>query len=393
MNTLLDRLEQKAHAVAQFASSDDAIFAAVVLLVFVLTKRIASAIVGGVLRRILDAENKGVGTEVSAALHRPIGALWIVLGLFIAFELVRDSEGGSLVQLSQRLIGTLAILIAYWAIFALVSPLIARIEPTKRYVTASMADWADKILKSFIVFFALAAVLEQWGVRVSPILTSLGIVGAAVALGAQSFFKNLIAGILILAGQRFQYGDWVKVADVAEGHIETIGFRTTRIRQFDDSVVQVPNVELSDKAVVNVTQKRRWRIKWVIGVPYSTTTGQLKTIRDNIEAYVLATAEFVRPEKASTFIRVDSFGGSSINILIYCFVETVNWGHWLQVKETLAYKVMDIVRDAGSSFAFPSTSLYVETLPGDRPDLFLPPQDGKPRIEPSGRTPGDATAP
>ncbi len=382
LDAALAGIEARLAALLQFLTDDDVIASALILIAFVLTRRLASRLSIAIIRRSVSPAPGGAGGDIAAALARPIGALWVVLGLFIAFELMRSGEGGSLVRLSERIIGTLAILTAYWAIFALVTPLMSRLRPRAEHITASMADWCDKILKAFIVFFALAAVLDQWGVRIGPILTGFGIVGAAIALGAQTFFRNLIAGILILVEQRFQYGDWVRIGSMAEGHIETIGFRSTRIRQFDDTIVQVPNAELSDNAVVNYTQKRRWRIKWIIAVPYSTTVEQLKRIRDETEAYIYASKDFVPHTQASTHVKIDAFGGSSINILVYCFVDTLDWGEWLTIKERLAYKLMDIVLGAGSSFAFPSRSLYVETLPADRPEMFLPPKDGKPRIEP-----------
>lgn len=170
---------------------------------------------------------------------------------------------------------------------------------------------------------------------------------------------------------------------MVEGVVESIGFRSTKVRQFDDAAVQVPNSDLADNAVVNYTQMRKRRIYWLVGVPYSTSVAQLKQIRDGVEAHIHGCDDFVSYRIASTFVRIDSFGSSSINIMVYCFTKTTNWGEWLAVKERLAYKMMDIVLGAGSSFAFPSTSLYVETLPDDMPELFLPPQDGRPQIAPA----------
>ena len=84
-------------------------------------------------------------------------------------------------------------------------------------------------------------------------------------------------------------------------------------------------------------------------------------------------AEFADPSEVSTFVRIDSFNDSSIDIMIYCFTRTRNWGEWLAIKEAFAYRVKAIVEDAGSGFAFPSQSVYVETLPGQAPERFHPP--------------------
>jgi len=126
--------------------------------------------------------------------------------------------------------------------------------------------------------------------------------------------------------------------------------------------------------VTNFSAMTHRRIYWTIGVAYHTTVPQLQQIRDGIEQYLLTHDAFERPENVATFVRIDSFGDSSINILLYCFTRTTNWGEWLAVKENLAYQVKNIIEGAGSSFAFPSRSLYVESWPGaGQPEVFTPP--------------------
>jgi MscS family membrane protein len=203
--------------------------------------------------------------------------------------------------------------------------------------------------------------------------------------------KNLLSGVLILAERRFNVGDWIRVDGVVEGTVETIGFRSTAVRQFDKALVQVPNSVLADNAVINFSQMTHRRIYWKIGVVYGTTVDQLRYIRDEIEAYILNTDEFAKPPEVSTFVRIDSFGASSIDIMLYCFTKTTVWGEWLAVKERLAYRVKEIVEEAKSDFAFPSTSLYVESYPSDQPEVFQPPGGripaaGAANVETSGST-------
>jgi MscS family membrane protein len=190
--------------------------------------------------------------------------------------------------------------------------------------------------------------------------------------------------VLVLAERRFHVGDWIKVDGVVEGTVETIGFRSTAVRQFDKALVQVPNASLADNAVINFSQMTHRRIYWKIGVVYDTTVDQLRFIRDQIEAYVLNSEDFAKPPEVSTFVRIDSFGASSIDIMLYCFTKTTVWGEWLAVKEQLAYRIKDIVEEAKSGFAFPSTSLYVESYPSDQPELFQPPAGRRPAAGAAG---------
>ena len=160
---------------------------------------------------------------------------------------------------------------------------------------------------------------------------------------------------------------------MVEGTVHSIGFRSTMVRQFDKAMVQVPNATLADTAVVNFAEMTHRRIYWKIGVLYDTSTTQLRQIRDGIESYIHTGEDFASSQDVPTFVRIDSFNDSSIDIMIYCFTKTTNWGEWLAAKEALAYQVKEIVENAGSGFAFPSRTLYVESMPGGVPETFTPP--------------------
>ncbi|HIC35632.1 MAG TPA: mechanosensitive ion channel, partial [Gammaproteobacteria bacterium] len=174
------------------------------------------------------------------------------------------------------------------------------------------------------------------------------------------------------AERRFSQGDWIRVDGVVEGTVESIGFRSSVIRRFDKAPVYVPNSKLSDNSLTNFTQMTHRRIYWMIGVEYRTTVDQLREIRDAIETYVIDGEEFANPSEVPTFVRIDRFGDSSIDIMLYCFTRTTNWGDWLEIKERLAYRIKEIVEGAGSAFAFPSRSIYVETVPFGTPEPFVP---------------------
>jgi MscS family membrane protein len=111
----------------------------------------------------------------------------------------------------------------------------------------------------------------------------------------------------------------------------------------------------------------------VIGVEYRTTIEQLRTIRDAIEEFLLNSKDFAQPPDVPTFVRIDKFSDSSIDIMVYCFTKTTVWGEWLELKEQLAYKIKEIVEGAGTSFAFPSRSIYMEKTGSEKPEVFIPP--------------------
>ncbi len=110
----------------------------------------------------------------------------------------------------------------FWALFQVARPVLSTFDGRRTGVSQAMVDWAVRVFKIVVLCLGIGVVLEVWGIHVGPALAGLGLVGAAVALGAQDLFKNLIAGIFIIGEQRFENGDWIAVDDVVEGTVETI---------------------------------------------------------------------------------------------------------------------------------------------------------------------------
>ena len=314
-----------------------------------------------------------ISADVMEAIRPPIRFIPVVMGVFFALHYLNLQ--GDMNVLAVRLGRTLVVFVLFWGIYRRLGPLSSSIEKLRTLLTSAMVDWLVKFLRVAVFAIGVATVLEVWGISIGPVLAGFGLVGVAVALGAQDLFKNLIAGLLILAERRFNIGDWILVDDIAEGTVESIGFRSTLVRRFDKAPVFVPNAQLSDNAVTNFTGMTHRRIYWVIGIEYGTTIDQLRDIRDSIEDYITNNNEFAPPDEVSTFVRIDSLNESSIDMLLYCFTRTTKWGEWLKIKEELAYKVKDIVEGAGAGFSFPSRSLYVHSLPTQKPEVFTPPSD------------------
>jgi MscS family membrane protein len=332
----------------------------------IITRKIVS------LRIFSEKIPERVDGRIFKALEQPISMIPVAIGLFFSLEYL--SLDGTFGEMGTKVLRSFIVFIIFQGFYNLVDPLSFLLDKIETLFSAAMRDWLLKVIKIVFVFVGAATVLEIWGIKIGPILAGLGLLGVAVALGAQDFFKNLISGLLIISEKRFNVGDWILVDGVVEGTVECIGFRSTIVRRFDKAPVFVPNSRFADSAVVNFSAMTYRRIFWHIGVEYRTTIEQLRRIRDEIEAYILGNDEFVRPSEAATFVRIDRFSDSSIDIMLYCFTRTTVWGQWLETKERLALKVKEIVEGAGSSFAFPSRTLYVSGYAGEKPEVFVPPR-------------------
>jgi len=177
--------------------------------------------------------------------------------------------------------------------------------------------------------------------------------------------------------RRFTVGDVILVSKEVEGVVEQIGFRSTLIRRFDSTPVMVPNYKFAEQSVTNHSRRHHRRIRWLIGLEYRTTVKQLKNIRDEIHDLVLNDTSFAKNENSNFFVRIDSFSDSSIDMLVQAFTVTNDWGEFLKIKENLAVKIIEVVDKNSTGFAFPSQSLYLESLPSDKPEIFNPKKELK----------------
>ena len=327
-----------------------------IFLLFLIFRGIISKLIIKKLELISKRTTNKLDDTFVKSMVGPARFLPIVLGFFIAsYYMTFSVEGREVVDTINR---TLITILIFWVIHQIIEPISYILSGLDQILTRELIGWIIKSLKILIFILGLAAVLELWGIKIGPIIAGLGLFGVAVALGAQDLFKNLISGILVLVEKRFKIGDWIAVEGVIEGIVEKIGFRSTTIRKFDKSLAIIPNFQFAENAVVNVSETSNWLISWNITLQYDTTVEQLKTIRNEIEKYILESKDF--DTKVGVAVRVDKFSDSSIDMYVRCFTNSRSWNDWLSVKERLAIKIKEIVEGNKASFAFPSQSIYVE---------------------------------
>lgn len=352
-------------------SIGDAVVALLIVLAFYGFRGMFRRIVLGTIDRWTKRTKNTIDDQLSQALGGPLQLLFVALGVFFAFQYL--GLRGEFDELGDNLVRSLIAFAIFWALFNAIAPLSILLKRLEGILTREMVVWLVTGIKWGVIFLGAATILQIWGIQVGPILAGLGLFGVAVALGAQDLFRNLIGGLCILIEKRFKNGDWIMVDGVVEGTVEHIGFRSTKVRRFDQAPVYVPNQKLSDAAVTNFSNMTYRRIYWKVGLEYRATLEQLKVIRNQIEEYLRTAGPFVQPPNASMFVRYDSFNSSSIDLMLYTFTKTTVWGEWLEHKENLAYRIKEIVEGAGCSFAFPSQSIYIEKHPEGTPEPFVPP--------------------
>ena len=259
----------------------------------------------------------------------------------------------------------LATIFVFWFMHRLLIPFSVFFNRLEKALSKAMVSWIINSIKYLIIFLGTAALLETWGIKVGPVIAGLGLLGVAVALGAQDLFKNLISGIMILMEKRFHIGDVIKVPGHTEGVVEQIGFRSTLIRKFDSTPITIPNYIFAEAPILNYTNRNFRRVNWTIGLEYSSTLDQIKKLTQSLSSYLYESENFIVNENYKSFVRLEKFNDSSIDIIVICFTSTKDWDKYLQIKEELAMEIKSCVEKIGLNFAFPSQSIYMEKTPND----------------------------
>jgi MscS family membrane protein len=222
-------------------------------------------------------------------------------------------------------------------------------------------------LRVALAIIAMLVALAQFGYPVGTLLAGLGIGGIAVALAAQKTVEHLFGSVSLAADQVFRVGDWVRVG-ASEGAVERIGLRSTSIRTVDRTVVRIPNGRLADERIETFGERDRIVLSTDIDLTYTTTPEQLDCIRDALEAalraHPMVFADVVR-------VHVVGFTDSAIRINVVSWFLTTDWQEFLRIRHDMLITFMRIIRDNGSSFAFPTRTVYHVQAGGTTPVLRL----------------------
>lgn len=246
-----------------------------------------------------------------------------------------------------------------WAAFRL-ADLIGEIFASKAARTQTKFDdvvvpLIRKTLKLFIVSVGLIYCAVALSINVWPMLTGLGIGGLAFAFAAKDTIENFFGSIAVIVDRSFEVGDWVVIGDV-EGTVENVGFRSTRIRTFYNSLVTIPNANLVRANVDNYGRRKYRRWKTTLGVQYDTTAEKLIAFTEGIRE-LIRSHPYTRKDYFQ--VRFHQFSDSSLDVLLYLFHEVPDWSTELRERERLALDILRLADQLGVEFAFPTQTLHV----------------------------------
>jgi MscS family membrane protein len=345
-------------------------------------RRIITNVVARGLLRLTARTSEEWDDEVVAAAQTPMEVAIVLWGVWAAARvLMLPLELEGLVGTLDAARNVAFVALAGWAVLRLV----AVVENALRRRAADPESLFDIGLVPVIIATAriltvlvfATVIAGNLGYSVTGLVASLGLGGAALALASRDAVANLFGFFMILLDRPFRVGDWIK-GDGFEGTVEEIGFRSTRIRTFAKTVENIPNNVMANAYVENMDRRRDpglnvRRVSMTVGVTYATTPEQMEAVVEALRA-MLAEDEGV-DNRMTQFVYFTDFGASSLDIFLYYFTTRADWAFFLEVRQRVNLKILRILREQGLEIAFPSRSLYVESLPDAQ---ALPPQPTAP---------------
>ena len=211
---------------------------------------------------------------------------------------------------------------------------------------------AGVIFTSF--FFILGFVFRQ---DVISLITGLGIGGVALALASRATLENLFASFTLFTEQPFIVGDDIEIGEMI-GKVEKVGFRSTRIRHVDGSLIVIPNMMLVSQTLNNLSQRRDRRHKFFVRLKLDTPLEKIKIVVAEIQELI---DNHANTSKHEGHIKFDSIGEYSVNLMVVFFAATPDFWESKTIREEINYMIFNVLEKNKAELAIPTTTLFAIT--------------------------------
>lgn len=336
------------------------VLAALFLVGAVLLRRVVTNIIFNLLKKLAAKTETTLDDKLFPAMESPVATFIMLVGIFSALKVLKLSE------VNDRVIGygsTVAFsLVVFWGLLRAFNALLDHaheIAVQKQMGVAAFMPWIKKTLVAVFVVIGVLLTVQSLGYNVSTILSGLGIGGLAFALAAQDTIANLFGSIVVAIDQPFKLGETIRVQGNI-GTVEDIGLRSTKLRLLDKSLIAMPNKMVASESIVNLSRFTGRRVEQVIGLTYNTTAAQLEAITQEIRGLIQNEAEV---DASSIMVYFRDFSASSLDLWIVYVAKDPDAQKHFALRQRLNLAFMRAVEARGLSFAFPTQTVHVASLP------------------------------
>jgi len=316
--------------------------------------------------RVLKSFSHNQFSEIFVQLERkPLEQLISLLILYFAFDRLKFPDTWHLAgseKLGMRwLIFTIyeiALLVVVTKVFLKGTEFSAFVVRNREDAPMSkeLAHFLKELSKVVIVILSLFAGLRFiFSVNITALVASFGIGGLAVAFAAQDTLANLLSSFIIYLDKPFKVGDVIETGEI-KGTVEHVGFRTTRVRTVEKTLLTVPNKKIIDTALNNISLSELKRVRTILKLTFDSKPENILSLLAGLKKMIIDHPDTTEANVVH-FTEIDS---SSLNILVVYFVKGNDDEKMMRVKEELNLRMMKLVEENGCRFAFPTQSVYME---------------------------------
>lgn len=332
---------------------------------FVIAASLVNYILGAFHNRIhprLESTQHTWDDTIFEALHKPLKAYVWIITAYLSLKII-DPHIPAIPILNNIVeIKDLGVeIVVFWFLMRCVRNIEARLienfHKTNSGRDQTTVHAIGLLMRILIFIAALLVTLQVLGIPISGLLAFGGIGGIGVALAAKDSLANFFGGMMIFIDRPFQVGDWIRSPDKdIEGTVEHIGWRLTRIRTFDKRPRYIPNGVFSGIIIDNPSRMLNRRIKTTIGLRYDDAS-KLQPIIDTITEMLENHPDI--DTRQILMVNFIQFSASSLDLQIYTFTKTVNWKRYMNVRQDVFLKTIEIIEQHQAECAFPTQTLHV----------------------------------
>ncbi|HIC47779.1 MAG TPA: mechanosensitive ion channel family protein [Methylophaga aminisulfidivorans] len=303
-------------------------------------------------------KKQGMFTHLDSNVLRPLGLMAMALMWWSGLNLLGLPDTALLILLVA--VKLLVSISGIWSAFRIVDIFDAHWTSRAAKTTTKFDDllvpMISKSLKVFVVVMGIVFAADNLNIDVTSLLAGLGLGGLAFALAAKDLLGNFFGSITVLLDRPFHIGDWVVIGDI-EGMVEEVGFRSTRIRTFYNSLVTMPNSILTTTKIDNMGARRYRRMSTKLSVTYDTSPEKIEAFCEGIRK-IIQMHPYMRKDYYQVYF--NEYAADSLQILVYVFWATPDWNTELRERHRFLLDVLRLARQLEVEFAFPTQTLYLK---------------------------------
>jgi MscS family membrane protein len=286
----------------------------------------------------------------------PFG-IWSVL---ISLNSVASALGAGDTAATFHRFSPIPIIVTVWMLSAATNLLrdlyTNRLRQQGRAGAAVLLKPASNAVKLLIAVSGVLVYLDTIGINIATVLAGLGVGGIAVALALQKPMEDVFGAITLYTQQPVRVGDFCRIGSVT-GTVEEIGLRTTSVRTLDNTLIAIPNAQLANEPIDNISARHKILYRPILRLRYDTTPDQILQIVDNISELL---GSHKRVLQDGHRVRFKEIADDALLVEVYAYVDTNQWSVYLELAQELNLRILEILAQAGTTLSPPARTLHIE---------------------------------